>query len=418
MKKYWKLIAIGLITVISFTLFYLDIGSLSKQFPQFNINDIAGETTELNEVQIEGDLYFDTYFYEESFKVDELGTNYYRDIPYFKRLYETNQGPKIEKLATNHRNFMRGKTAYEDNFYEDDDIVAYVNETFGFGGLNSNKFVIDVLDKASNKATGFSLTIPDRSDYWYIEIKKVLVSDNNLYIITRNDSSDNMDSNEMQNSQVINVYNVDLTKQEVIDVAKIDVMNGVLKNTDAYMEIETIFSEDASSEFFVVANGSTYHEPEQNEVYSNDEYGFEEVKTVRAIKYNIQTNEQQEISLDEENSLGMLLHFDKETISFVKIEKEEVSFKKVNQTDNKVLIEKELEVKSQSSYDYLYAPIKNNKLYLLSTDYEPDEMTSVPLHVIDLMNFEIIYQGEVVLSELNIEQRGMYYYLNSVNTTE
>lgn len=419
MKKYLKLIVIVLITVFSFTLFYVNVESVSIQFPQFKINNIDGEAKEIEQVQVEGHLYSNMNYYTEDFQIDTAGTTYYRDTPYFKLPDEYYTSSKAEKLIENHRNFMRGKDTYPAYFYEDDNIVAYANETYSLG---SDEFVVDVLDKATNKVSGFSMKIPNQADYWYIEIEKVIVNENLLYIIAQNEPAENMEVETTFNSPTVaNVYTIDITKEEIIDVVSIDVVDGFKtpSNFNGYMDLNIIYPEfDGNSEFLLTINKTTYNEEEKSESDDNadDEFGFESVETERIIKYDMKTQEQTEIELDEDHQLGVLIHYEKEIASFVSNVDQETVFKKVDLTNDKVLVEKvhKLESSIVSAYDFLYAPIKDGKVYMIQTYNEPEQFAATPLYVIDLANFEITYRGEVTLDEPYTPHRDMHYYLNGV----
>src|SRR5699024_7295134 len=117
-KKYWKLIFLTLFIVITFSLFYINYANVTDTFPQYRMDAIEGDETLGQNVSFHGD-YYHGMISMEPFQVNERGTTYLREMPFFNRLHHSYLSPEIEGWQKEYRSFMRGKDEDLQMYYED-----------------------------------------------------------------------------------------------------------------------------------------------------------------------------------------------------------------------------------------------------------------------------------------------------------
>src|SRR5699024_5092412 len=125
MQKYWKAISMMIVMVLGIGTFYIHKAVTASQYPDFIIETVSGDETEMSDLQLRGHYLADTS--DELVQISSGGSTYSSDLSYWEQL---NGGlynsPLIERLENEYRGFMRGKNVHG-NLYKDGDFLAYAD---------------------------------------------------------------------------------------------------------------------------------------------------------------------------------------------------------------------------------------------------------------------------------------------------
>src|SRR5690625_3866402 len=256
MKKYIKLVVLTIFIIVFISYFYVDVKNASRLFPNFQFEKIAGNEEVVEDLVVSGDFYYDFYGFQ-TFRVDSEGTSYFRDEPFLKRLDVFYSPIEIERLQKEYRSFMRGKDKFSGYFYETDEYLAYGATPFNVWGLDHLEFEVAILDKQTKKSDSFRVPIPNRGDYSFVDAKDVFLNENEFYIVTLNEQTD-------QDGYItvaeVHVYTFDLDRQELIHdevIGEIDYSNTI----DGHHDVHIITDGQAENgNIIVVENAITYVE--------------------------------------------------------------------------------------------------------------------------------------------------------------
>src|SRR5690625_936036 len=225
MKRYWKFVLLVSVIVLTFSTFYIQSSFATKGLPRFKIEHQNGDPAELEKLLIRG------YYYDDhigaNLKVDQDGTVYERQQSYVSILKAENYfSGNIIRLQKEYRNFMRDKQEGNEEFFENDEILAYANINMDFkhfGGQNHYDFTfeIETLHKQKKKKNKFTTRVPKVEDYDYLLVDHIQLTDSgDLKVFTRNSlMPSNDDYNELSyyiSRDEMHVYTFDLTKQSLV----------------------------------------------------------------------------------------------------------------------------------------------------------------------------------------------------------
>ena len=382
MSKYWKSIVLFTFTAVIIGVFYVKADTVSNGFAQLEFEKKEGNDAAVEKLVINGDLFYGMFSFEP-FRVDKQGTTYLRDESFSKRLKGFYPDLYIEQLQKEYRNFMRGKDEDPDYYYEDENILAYGDTPYEFWTYDNYKFEIAVLDKKTNDTISFSLPIPNRGDYWYVEPYGVFVEGKELSIITVNEKM----SNETIQSTTAHIYTFDLEKKQLINeevIGSVDYSN----DGEGYSEINLVKGED----YFIIA-GLTVTPVEFDEESGNyNETG----KLTNLIKYDIKSKHVEELPIPENEDIGIPFSLNGDQIYFASVEKNQL-FLSIYNTETKKVTDK-LEIDNINSYMSIYdiqqAEVEDGKLYFVPSTQNVGELPSIV--VVDLNNLTLDYIGQIV----------------------
>lgn len=412
MKRYGKLIVIGMIIVVSFALFILDYGKISKAFPNFVIKDISGDRAELDDIKINGNGSYGMYYGGERFLVDTTGTRYLRDLSFSVLDGYYYSSPEILKLEADHRQFMRGKNRWDTLFYEDDAVLAYVNTPRTLTGLG-NEFSVAVLDKQTNETRDFTLPIPNRKDYWDVSLDQVIVADHTLFVITRNDSKSNLMSDTYVGEN-IHLYSIDIAKEEMIAEKEFTGLMQENYDEDSYAEVNVLYSIDSSLDEIIITETKTTYEEIGTEELDNDmtETTHEAIiETTKVLAYNLETKTEEALVFEKDK--GTLIAFEGDVGYFAELIGNDVHFKQVDLVNGRVLTENTHDFKGliDSIYALQNAQIVNGKMYMVETNYdEQGNRNDTTLYVVDMATFDILYEGKIVAEQMDDKYSAWFDY--------
>ncbi|MFD2130684.1 hypothetical protein ACFSKI_05480 [Pseudogracilibacillus auburnensis] len=393
MKKYGKLIALVIFTAVIFGVFYVNAKTLTSTLPQFSFHKLEGNDQAVESLVVNGDIF--SSIYGESFQIDQEGTKYRRDKSFIHRSVGYYRPIEIERLQNEYRNFMRGKEEDPNAFFENDDVLAYGSTPYDFWSFSFDNFTFEiaVLDKHTNKTTSFSLPIPNRKDFWYIEPYGVKFKDDTLSMVTMNSIYDEL--SEEENTQV-HIYTFDTKKKQLInDEVIIDLTS---RNSEVgYSSIDLMLNDKTDEDQLIVLHSFTsYMESSGNEIV--DEY-TEVVEMKEAIKYNFETGEKEEIVLPKDEDIGIPFAFVDNTLYFAKVANKNLTIIGYDSDGKKLKNNLDIPLinKYVSTSDIIYQGlVKDSVLYFVPSSIDYDELGSII--VVDLKSLTLSYSGQIAIS--------------------
>lgn len=408
MKKYWKLIA--LITIIVLTLGTIYIGSAieASKYPSFTIEHVNGHEDEVKPVTIHANYKIRDHFLHP--QISSQGTTYYKSSSYIGVLKEYGLPSEIKHLQKEYRSFMRGKSEEVNKYFEDENIVAHVNINYDFvheiGSESGYSFEVSVMDRQTKKTTTFDIPITMGVAHDYMDIQDIQFIDGKLKVFTVHDLVTDV---ERAAENEIHLYSIDIETEKLVSDDVIDFSEGT-KETDQYTRIYTIDNgQNIEPHKYIV------YTIEENKDTDTDDGGYDtQLLGYQMIAYNLETDEQVEIELPEayRNEAypmalkGSTLFFTIEGTDGIEVIGYNLETGKV-ETEQKFSIP-EMEDESISRYVF-----ENDKVYIVY-QLNVGKIDS-KLMIGDPETGEILYEGTLKLATSDKSKKVNDVYIDEIN---
>ncbi|MFD1038229.1 hypothetical protein ACFQ3N_07370 [Virgibacillus byunsanensis] len=287
MERYWKLISIVSVAVLTIGTFYIHSVIAAEDYPEFVITTKSGDEELINSLTLRGDYGEGSRnrFVGETLQLSNEGTNYASEASFVDRwIGVMYQNEELKRLQEDYRNFMRGKSDIS-AIYEDQDNVIYANAHATV--VNSSDFSFDVatLDKNDNSTTSFELKVPDLK-YGYVYVEDVQLVDENIKIITRNYPKYQSGPNTE-----FHAYTIDVSEQKIVSDEVIMAVEE--NNNNRHSSINAVQqSNTTGSSNYIIFTKEVIEEAQ----HGDGTYTAEVIEN-EVIVYNIETGEQEELEL-------------------------------------------------------------------------------------------------------------------------
>lgn len=293
MNRYWKVISIATIVVLTIGTFYIQSSLAKTNYPNFFIETISGEKEMLKNLTVIGD-------YKEKGKEGAMGhiskdETFYlpNQFSYMDMLTGAYVGEKLMELQKKYRNFMRGKEM-ESSIAENDEDLVYADISMDWSPefrIRNAKFEVDVLQKDSKQQSSFSAPIPLEGNIDHLYLSHVEIFGDTLQII--------VDSTTDEGDRFVNhlhVYRLDIASGKLLSGQKIEFQTQENDwNSSMYPIVDR--SEDSPSKH-IIFMFNTYDEVE----VMDEDYDHEKVSQ-ELVVYHLETDKQERIELPEEVDL-------------------------------------------------------------------------------------------------------------------
>lgn len=408
MRKYWKLIVLTTVIIVTISSMYIRSTIEASHYPSYTIKHINGDKSEIEPVTIHAN-----YETRESFIYPEIsteGTSYGSTSTYLALLKGEGIPPEIKDLQKKYRNFMRGKEEDMSQYVETDEIVAYADIAYSYSNKqNEYSFDLAVLDRQSNKTKSFTIpvTISEKHDYVYIQ--DIQFVNGELKIFTINDLTTDVDQ---QVEAEIHLYSVDLEAEELIKDEVIE-YTATHNDPDQYISTYKVSSENEvkSNQYIVYAI-----EVNRDAITEEDTHEYEVLEN-QFFAYNLARSEQEEIVLPKGYSKeaepilyeDSMLYFLNETETDMEVISYDLDEQKVKATHKFAIPEMEAELTSE--YE-----LQDGKIYIV----HPESLGKIDASIIvgDLTTGEILYEGEIRLDPSKKVKEANDVYIDMINVTK
>jgi hypothetical protein len=274
MKKYRNLTIILLVTLLSLSVFYVNLASSSSNLPDFYIKQTNGDTKLFDTLTLEA-IYEDSVFSEEV-EITKEGSLYDSELSFFEKLdywKKRKDTTELKDLTDQYSSFMRGKTS-KTQLYIDTNQVIYVDSVFDDSLFNPEiynfRLKIDQLNKKTEDTNSFEVKIPNLEPTEFIEVLDTQIIMDELRVMTL--------SNSMNEDEIykLHEYTIDLKKQKLVDDNSIFITEKPTGQQSYYLEgLNDINPTQANPNFiFQLSNSIIDEEEGSSQTVSSDLYAY------------------------------------------------------------------------------------------------------------------------------------------------
>lgn len=399
-KRYWKIFTLGLLTVFIIGFFYIQSGLAAKKDIKVEFEKISGDENEVENI-----YFYANYEIGDIYQSLQISNKETVDRSQFSLLQSLNRdysAPVYKKLVEKHKSFMRGKNNMPESFYEDENILAYVD----LSNKSERKFSldIDVLSKKTDERTSIQLEFPEKGKYNWVNVAEVQSINSKLKIFVRGFKPDG--------STDILLYTFNIEKQE-IEKSEVILSTGEIEkqwsdiriiNDSQSIEYEKYFLFNVETQE-VRYEGEPSMEKEGTTVFSN-----------KLVAYDIENGQVKNIEIPEGKNSILDLSSIHGTTLYVPSQME--SKYEINQYD----LEKEVwgeGVKfnipaSKEGYpSQPYVKIENGKLYMISATKD-----GYTLLISDATTGKVFYEGLLKVKKDGKIQPNNRLYIHDMETVQ
>lgn len=400
MKKYWKFTSIIAVIVLSIGTFYVSSANSATQFPEFVINKKSGDAEEIKSLELEGFYHKggSMSYVNNYLKITSDGSEYRKGSSIIDSVIG-HPAPMIQELQENYRKFMRGKGQSVDSFFVNKKRIAYAEVKYKTGSITNRdfKFDLSIVDKETGHTSSFTIEVPDSSAIKHMFVEDVQVVDNELHVITHN--------NTRKNKKYFNEKHI----------YSFDTSTGDINSNETVLSIPEQQDNDYTFANLIQTNPNQANEKlvfikTQDKMIQEEESDRVEKTIQQLIYYNLKTKEKEILefpgSLEEyQNSF-----FDGSTIYLSKVSEGNLVVTPYNIENDLVGNEWTIQLSNEISNEE--PPIiftKDGKLYVTThiTNFE----TKASITIIDLKTSDTIYQGEVIRKDLPKSDEQFEFYI-------
>ena len=274
MKKYWQLLLIAGVIVISLSVHYIQIVNAKNTDYQFTFDKISGDDKYLDSLVIEANVEYGGGYGSVLINKEET---------ILKDSSDYNKRPLVfQNLIDEHKNFMRGKALLANNYFEDDTKLIYVKdpeEAWKVKEGETYSYKIDVLDKVKDTTSSFEIQSQLKSRLNWVYFSNLTVVDNELKLLVR--------QVDQYGSEQLYLVIIDLKKQQLLSESLID----------------EVANDENTSTSINSYNMDLNFGHEKYHIYSVDSYDLKNPEynliSRQFHAFNIETNEVEAIQLPE-----------------------------------------------------------------------------------------------------------------------
>ena len=255
MKKYWKLIMLGLFAFSLLGIHYVQGARQMNDFLTLHLETVSGDESVVQNRIFYG-YYNQSYF--DTFAAVTLEGNQTQ----FKGLFGTydSYSPEMQPLLKQYSSFMRGKLYSPIYYYEDEERLLYVEVPMN-NSLIATKpvtFNVSMFNKADGKTSDFKAIAEQSFQYDHIYVEKVQFVDGFIKVI--------VSAREEADDYVLYVITIDEEKHEVIDYTPLMMTNPGEDHVFHFMYKDNVFAPQtnflygSSSEYISLTPGDMFDE--------------------------------------------------------------------------------------------------------------------------------------------------------------
>lgn len=278
MKKYWQLLLIVGVIIVTVSIHYIQVAN-AKSY-HFTFDKISGDDKYVDSLLIEGSL-------EEGMEYSTVLIG--KDKSTFVDDFKYQHAPLlIRDLIDKNKNFMRGKSFSASNYFEDKTKLVYVeepNEAWNFKENDSFSYQVDFLDKVKEERTTFEVPSKLNKLVNWITINNTSVVDNELKLFVRYFLNNG--------NEEFYIVTIDLNKQQLLNENLIETIpndKAVRNHLELYNQYHHL-----GYEKYIIYSMTLYNaETEQTNIIS---------RQFKAL--NVETNEVTSIELPDGLEINM-----------------------------------------------------------------------------------------------------------------
>lgn len=412
MKRYWKIIAIVTVVVLTIGTFYIQSALSAGSHPEVIIKKESGNKEAVDPVVLQGSYQKVVNGPSDNITLTAKGSTFNDKQSFFERFRGFNS-TEIRELQDKYRSFMRGKSGNISSFYEEEDNLAYVDVVNQpvWESPSEMEFDIEVLDKEQDETTSFTVPVPNRAMYSQVYVEDVQMIDGKLKVITHNYLKQG--GKDRFNSGRKHLYSFDVSKQDINGEEKIVSTEDEDKNLRTHVTKMPESDRTGANDYVVFRKSQESVQPEAT---SNQSTVTEEPvnkSKQEYIVYDLETGEKKSLNLPEALPNKEVLPYEGANLYFMVNSENNRKIVGYNMKSGKV--EKKIKLPSNSTdkmegETHSIVKISNEKIYVLSTKVG-QKITQGTQHisVIDINKGETLYRGEITTKEPSVGEYLHFY---------
>ncbi|MEN1968148.1 hypothetical protein WMZ97_08735 [Lentibacillus sp. N15] len=386
MKRYWKLIVLVVVIVLTVGTFY--IKQDSSIYPKMVLQTKSGNEALVDHIRLEA-YYYATASWDDMVDITTKGAVYTGKQSFFKRLEDEND-PKIAHLKQDYRSFLRGKIRNAEMFAENKNVVVYANvepESYRYESTDF-KLHTAILNKQDKQQSSFSIPVNQDGKYSDIYVERVYLVDDQVKVLTQNmlAAGDTSDDTDMR------VYSLDIQSGKMVDDET--VVSGS-DNSDAYEWLRVLSRENASNDEtkdILIVKENNKVSPEDGEITYTESNVF---------YYDLQTDEHAEVALPKQLQQGTEVQsVHGTTLYFSKMKKNQLDIIAYDMKTKKITEKQTIKLPTSYQAEEMGSPlmkVKDDHAYIVSSEQMAQQDTSVM--VVDLQSGKTVYEGTIAIKD-------------------
>lgn len=389
MKRYWKLIIIITISVVTIGSYYIQSRLEASHYPKFEIKQISGDEKELENISLYGNYSVDDMYFP--LKIMNGKTIYLNQFSYLDQLLQVSQ--EFNQIMDQHKSFLRRKTLDVNNFYEDQDRILYVDsksESLKGNIANNFIFTIEMLDKKTGDKINFKTNVSNAENYSWITVNDVQLINGKIKLLA------NVFTKE--GKEELHAYTIDIDNKKIESDKDILTNNLGDGNGETLVAINNDIASLKPSKYALVLlqkyqeNMNFDNEQSNPELTMNECYVFNYASD-KIEKIPIADDQQGTFERASLNNSTVFIQsrFDKHlTVSSYEIES--------GRWNNKILFDVPKSPMSIETdlHDEPFIMMRNGKLYMISEISEGHS-----LYIGDLSTGQSLYEGKILMKKPN-----------------
>jgi hypothetical protein len=399
MKRYWKIISVCIVTVMVIGTFYIQSSLAAKGNVKIEFERISGNEDEVKNVIFNADYTVGNQY--QSLQITSKEILHLNNQSLLQDLTRNHTVPVVNRLIERYRSFMRGKEVMPNNFYEDENLVAYAS--IKVKDSRHSSFDIDLFNKKSEETTSIQLAVPKREKYSWMEVVDVQVIGGNLKVITRGFRA--------EGGNDLNVYTINIDEQKLVNDEMIHTAPLVENGWSDIILISDYNS--IQSEKYLLFKTETYEDkqvPDVGEMESDQESNL---VANEVMVYDIEKNQLKKLMVPDKIG-GTIGEFSAIYHSTIYIPSQSESGLEVDTYDiEKGKWGKKLIVDLPYSKDKgtPYIKLMNGKIYILHSTKNGQTIS-----IRDLKTGVSLYEGKIKVKNTRDGQKGFRLNVNEIES--
>lgn len=391
MKRYWKLIMLAVVIVLTIGSFYIKQSLASGNYPEMKLETKSGDKKAADNLILDTNI--------RALCADCEGTGGGSDVKvttegssseeetFLGEVKGDLQDSKISRLQKEYRNFMRDKPDDPGLYAEDKNDVVYADfdKNVSRTPHQNYKLNVDWLDGKDDTRSTFAVQLPDHEKYSDTYVQYVYLTNGQLKIVTRNRKH----ADEAATDIELHVYTIDRDTEEMVD--EDTVLTGA-ENVDSVDWVEMASYADEGGK-----DGLILTKDEEADSETGDHV---ELIDRQFVYYDLQTKKQKELSLPDKLRDQTIETFHDNTLYFSKQEDEKVTITAFDINDQKITDSFTVNISdlmASPETGKLMTHIKDEKLYIVSDEQKEKQDTAVI--IVDMKSGETVYEGSIALDD-------------------
>lgn len=396
MRRFVGIILVGCVVILGIGLHYSK--PLWKQYTDFSLQTISGDTQYLENKSIRGEVVRKNEYNNEQLSLTLDGTHYFgQNQSYWQKLRPFSEpwsNTNAKRIYEDHKSLFRSASSgfNTSNFFENEEhvVLAEVENIYKKDGKIASKVKISVKDKMNDRITRYSRDLDGIEPGQYVYQNQVQIIDGQISLVVT--QYGNKSRYIMQYLIPIQEEDAALTLREIKAI-------DIFAATDPNVDYNMISGHDlsVSSPYLVLSKVSNdiFHET------PSVSYPVERINERQYAVVNLQDGSQQVI--ENEQMKQFIASVKNEEWLGTSLEKNLLVLQHENSVGDIRILTYNLENEEVAEYEVDYRTnsftVSDGKLYMIPLS-EQDE-PSKEIMVVDYRTSELLYHGEVILKKGN-----------------